>query len=63
MQKYLNSIADIADIIEDSVDVLQQLRYGNEVEARLKLLKVATAAMALYNHLANSLTTGSEEGE
>lgn len=61
MTRYLNSLCDIADIVEDAVDAMQQLRYGNEQEARLKLLKVSTDALQLYNYLAGILTADSEE--
>lgn len=61
MTRYLSSMGDIADIIEDAVDAMQQLRYGNETEARIKLLKVSSAALHLYNHLSGIVTADSEE--
>lgn len=63
MTRYLNSLGDIADIVEDAVDAMQQLRYGNETEARIKLLKITSAAMALYNHLSGIVVTADSEGE
>jgi hypothetical protein len=44
---------------------LQQLRYGNEEVARVKLLKVSNGALSLYNALRGyELTADSEdEGE
>lgn len=60
MTRYLNSLGDIVDIVEDAVDAMQQLRYGNEQQARLKLLKITNSAMQLYNYL-SGLTADSEE--
>lgn len=63
MLKYLNYLGDIADLIEDSVEVLQQLRYGNETEARVKLLKISTASVRIYNEMNGVYLTADSEGD
>jgi hypothetical protein len=65
MNGFYTHLGDLADIIDDAVEALQQLRYGNEQVARVKLLKVSNGALSLYNALTNKeLTAGSEdEGE
>lgn len=44
-------LGDIADIIDDAVEALQQYRYGNESEAKLKLIQVSAAALRVYNEM------------
>ena len=61
MARYINSITDIMDIVEDAVDAMQQLRYGNEQEAREKLRKISLKSLELHNHL-NGVTVDSEDG-
>jgi hypothetical protein len=65
MNGFYTHLGDLADIIDDAVEALQQLRYGNEQVARVKLLKVSNGALSLYNALTDKeLTVGSEdEGE
>lgn len=59
MLKYLNHLGDLVDLIEDTVDILQQFRYNNEQEAKSKLLKVSVACARIYNEMNNDLTASS----
>jgi hypothetical protein len=65
MNGFYTHLGDLADIIDDAVEALQQLRYGNEEVVRVKLLKVSNGALSLYNALRGyELTADSEdEGE
>lgn len=63
MQKYLNTMYDAADLVEDAIDVFQQLRYGNEHEARVKLLKIVASATRMWSELDHERLTADSEGE
>jgi hypothetical protein len=63
MNGFYTHLGDLADIIDDAVEALQQLRYGNEQVARVKLLKVSNGALSLYNALTNKELTADSEGE
>ena len=63
MFKYLNFLGDVSDLIEDSVDVLQQLRYGNEDAARVKLIKIASSANRMVTEMNNNFLAANIEGE
>lgn len=43
----MEHLGDMADILEDIVDAIQQLRYGNKEKARLKIVNVTNAAKQL----------------
>ena len=63
MNGFYTHLGDLADIIDDAVEALQQLRYGNEQVARVKLLKVSNGALSLYNALTNKELTADSEDE
>jgi hypothetical protein len=63
MNGFYTHLGDLADIIDDAVEALQQLRYGNEEVARVKLLKVSNGALSLYNALTNKELTADSEDE